>query len=595
MMNKIKEYFSNIGYASKIIFAASRKYFIWKLLLSLVSSVLPYLPLFLWRELINALVEVTSGDINPFLNKIWRIAALYCAAVLVQKMIDTVSDYVSFKYNDDINYYLDNVMIDKVSSIDLAFFDSSDLNDKMKNSKSLIYSTKNMVTFVFDMFQKAIRLAISFSLMMTFSIWLIPVAIVLCIPSVISDKFVNNLDYQFEKEHAKSHRKLEYYKSLFFEGARSEVRLYHLSDYFSNLYQSVWSYWDKAIHSKNIKVCLVNLMSLILLTVNEVIVYIISIAKLIAGKMEVGDVAYYVSLLSQFRSDFTSLCYRINMFGRNFDELNDVRSFVEMKPLLEKGGSKTPSKNPKIEFLNVSFRYPNTENDVLSHCSFVIDSGEVVGLVGLNGSGKSTIVKLLCRFYDPTEGQILLDGIDNREYDIVKLRALFGVLFQDYVKYSFSLRENVALSDLSRINDCNAVIKACDESCVSDFVKGWDNGIDENLTRRFDEQGKELSGGQWQRVSLARAFFRNAAVILLDEPSAALDPVAEHQIFEDFAKISKNKSALLISHRLSSITLCDRILVLSDGHIIEQGSHKELMSQNGEYARLFNLQASKYK
>lgn len=593
-MHKIKEYFKNIGYASKIIFAASKKYFILKLLLSLFSSVLPYLPLFLWRELINALMESIGGNAEPLLQKIWLLAVLYCAVMLIQKLLDTISDFVSFKYNDAINYYLDNLMIDKVSAIDLAFFDSSDLNDKLNNSWSLIYSTKLMVTFVFDMLQRAIRLVISFSLMLTLSLWLIPVVILLCIPSVIGDKKINDIDYRFEKEYAKSRRKLEYYKNLFFEGTRSETRLYHLSDYFSSLYQSTWKYLEDAIHAKSIKVCLINIVSLILLTVNEIIVYILSIANLIAGKIEVGDVAYYVSLLTQFRGDFTSLCYRVNMFGKNSKELNDVRSFVEIKPLLEKSGTKTPSKNPRIEFKNVSFRYPNAENDVLSHCSFMINPGEVVGLVGLNGSGKSTIVKLLCRFYDPTDGQILIDGIDNKEFDIVKLRALFGVLFQDFVTYSFSLRENVALSDLSRISESEAIKKACDDSNASDFVNGWENGIDEVLTRRFDKQGKELSGGQWQRVSLARAFFRNAPVILLDEPSAALDPIAEHQIFEDFANISQNKSAVLISHRLSSITLSDKILVLEDGHIIEQGSHKDLLEQNGRYAHLFNLQASKY-
>ena len=578
-MNKIKEYFVNIGYASKIIFAASSKYFVLKFLLSLAISILPYLPIFLWRELINALVEAIGGDIKPFLQRIWVLAALYCAVMLVQKLLDTLSDFVTFKYNDAIDYYLDNKMIDKVSSIDLAFFDSSDLNDKLNNSWSLIYSTKLMVTFVFDMFQKAIRLIIPLSLMVTFAPWLIPVILVLCIPSIIGDKRINGMDY----------------KDLFFEGARSEVRLYHLSDYFSFLYRTKWNYWDKAVHSKNIKVCLINMVSLVLLTINEVIVYILSIAKLIAGKIEVGDVAYYISLLAQFRSDFTSLCYRINMFGKNSKELNDVRSFVEMKPLLEKGGTRVPSKNPKIEFKDVSFYYPNAENAVLSHCSFVINPGEIVGLVGLNGSGKSTIVKLLCRFYDPCDGQILIDGIDNKDYDIVKLRALFGVLFQDYVRYSFSLRENIALSDLTRIDDDKAIKQACDESNTSDFVNNWDNGIDENLTRRFDGRGKELSGGQWQRISLARAFFRNAPIILLDEPSAALDPIAEHQIFRDFSNLSKNKSALLISHRLSSITLADRILVLENGQIIEEGSHQELIKMNGRYAYLFDLQAKKYR
>lgn len=592
-MNKIKEYFTNVGYASKIIWAASKKYFILKFILSLISSVLPYLPLFLWRELINALVEAIGGNAEPLVQKIWWLTMLYCAVMLVEKLLDTVSDLVSFKYNDSINYYLDNAMIDKVSAIDLAFFDSSDLNDKLDNAWDLMYSTKNMVSFVFDMLQRTIRLIISFSLVLTLSLWLVPAVIILCIPSVIGDRKVNDMNYRFEKDYTKSHRKLEYYKDLFFEGACSEVRLYHLRDYFSSLYTGIWELCDKAVHAKNIRVCLINIASLILLTANEVIVYILSVVKLIAGEIAVGDVAYYVSLLTQFRQDFTSLCYRINMFRKNTKELNDVRSFVEMEPLLEHGGTMVPAGNPRIEFKDVSFRYPQGDHDVLSHCSFTIEPGEIVGLVGRNGCGKSTIVKLLCRFYDPSGGEILIDGVSNKEYDIVKLRELFGVLFQDYVRYSFSLRENVALSKLEKRN-CDAdILQACDQSRI-DFMKDWKNGIDENLTRRFDRNGKKLSGGQWQRISLARAFFRDAPIILLDEPSASLDPVAEHQIFEDFSKISENKSAVLISHRLSSITLADRILVLEDGHIIEQGSHAELLRLGGRYAHLFNLQANKY-
>lgn len=592
-MNKIKEYFANIVYASKIIWAASRKYFIFKFMLSLISSVLPYFPLLLWRELINALVEAIGGNAEPLEQKIWWLTILYCAVMLVEKLLDTISNFVSFKYNDSINYYLDNMMIDKVSNIDLAFFDSSDLNDKLDNAWDLMYSTKSMVSFVFDMLQKTIRLIISFSLMLSLSLWLVPVVIILCIPSIIGDKKINDLNYRFKKDHTKSHRKLEYYKNLFFEGSYSEVRLYHLRGYFSSLYANMWEFWDKAVHAKNISVCLLNVVSLILLTINEVIVYILSVIKLIAAEISVGDVAYYVSLLTQFRQDFTSLCYRINMFSKNTKELNDVRSFVEMKPLLEHGGTIVPTGTPRIEFKDVSFRYPNGDHDVLSHCSFTIEPGEIVGLVGLNGCGKSTIVKLLCRFYDPSSGEILIDGVSNKEYNIVKLRELFGVLFQDYVRYSFSLRENVALSKLDK-KDCDAdILRACKQSCIN-FTDDWENGIDENLTRRFDRNGKNLSGGQWQRISLARAFFRDAPIILLDEPSASLDPVAEHQIFEDFSKISEKKSAVLISHRMSSITLADKILVLEDGHIIEQGSHDELLHLNGRYAYLFNLQASKY-
>lgn len=453
---------------------------------------------------------------------------------------------------------------------------------------------KNMVTFVFDIIQNAVRLCISFSLMLSLSHWLIPVVILMCIPSVIGNKKANDIEYRFKKDIEKPRRKLEYYKSLFFESSRQEIRLYNLKDYFRLLYENVWKQWNKGNFAVSIKKGIINTFALIVLAINEIIVYGLAVSKLIVGEIAVGDVAYYISILSQFRSDFSSLCDRITMFERNSKEISDVREFVEMKPNLEKSGTKIPSQHPRIEFRNVSFKYPYSETYVLKDCSFVIECGQTIGLVGLNGSGKSTIVKLLCRFYDPTDGQILIDGTDNREYDIAALRKCFGVMFQDFVRYSFSLRENVALSDISASRDDDRIKKACISGRVTDFIGDWENGIDENLTRRFDSKGKELSGGQWQRICLARTFFRNAPIILLDEPSASLDPIAEHEIFKDFAAISKDKSAVLISHRLSSITLADKIFVLSGGYIIEQGTHDELLRQSGEYARLFNLQASKY-
>ena len=594
MKTAIKQYFANFAYAVKIIYSASKKYFILKTVVSVIASLLPYAPMLLWRELIDSLTRLGVEGTERIVKTIWWLVVWYCLITLIEQLLQTVSNYIVFKYEDEINYYLDNVMVDRVSAVDLGFFDCSDLKDQVNNSWNLIYSTKQMVTFVFDMIQGFIRLIVSFVLLQALSFWMIPIAIILCIPSIVWNNKVEKNDYTFEKTHAKTQRKLGYYKDLFFGMERQEIRLYQLKDYFVSLYDQVWRRWNIAFLKKERTKSIWGMCSAVIVTLNELIVYVISILKLMSGIISVGDVTYYISLVAQFKNDFNTIAYRINSFKRNASELKDVRDFLEMEPLLEKSGQLIPSKSPTIEFKDVSFHYPNSDHDVLAHCSFKIQFGETVGLVGLNGSGKSTVVKLLCRFYDPTSGQILIDGIDNKEYDIVKLRELFGVLFQDYVKYSFSLRENVALSDISRISDTEAIYRACVESKVDDYIGEWEKGIDENLTRRSDQDGKELSGGQWQRISLARAFFRDAPIILLDEPSSALDPVAEHVIFEDFAKISRNKSAVLISHRLSSITLCDRILVLEDGHIIEQGTHNELLKKDGRYAHLFNLQASKY-
>ena len=231
---------------------------------------------------------------------------------------------------------------------------------------------------------------------------------------------------------------------------------------------------------------------------------------------------------------------------------------------------------------------------MLKKCSFTIEPHEKIGLIGLNGAGKSTIIKLMFRFYDPEEGCIKLDGVDLKEYDIYAVRKVFGVLFQDYVTYCLPLREIIALSDFDeRFND-EKLKKACDISGASEVIKDWENGYDSVLGRYYADNGKDLSGGQWQLVGLARAYFKDSEYMILDEPSAALDPISEDRIFEQLYHLSEGKSSVTISHRLSNTTLADKILVIGDGHIIEQGSHFELLKQNGKYAELFNLQASKY-
>lgn len=593
-METFKVNFRNFIYSSKIIYAASKKYFILNAVFSLLNAIIVYIPLLFWRQLINAIITAFEGNFDKSLKQVCFITVCYCAVVLIKQCFDVASQFIIYKYNDAIEYYLDNVMIDKISSIDLAFFDSSELQDKLNNSWMLIYSTKKMVSFVFDIIQHIFRLTISAILLINLNYWILPMILLLCIPSIIGDKKISDIEYKFEKKNVNLIRKREYYKSVFFDSSRQEIRLYDLTNYFTSMYECVWKQWDKIIHANNIKICVINIISLLMLVINEVIIYFMALMKLVAGQILVGDVAYYVSVSAQFRMDFSNFCSRINDFIKSAKELKDARDFVEMKPLIEHGGKLEPTPNPIIEFKNVYFKYPNSNEYVLRDCSFIINPGEIVGLVGLNGSGKSTIIKLLCRFYDPTDGLILIDGIDSKEYDIVKLRELFGVLFQDYVRYSFSLRENIALSDLTKMDNERSIFEACIASKVYDYIADWEKGIDENLTRRFDPEGKELSGGQWQRIALARVFLRNAPIVLLDEPSSALDPVAEHEVFENFAKVAQNRSAVLISHRLSSIALCGKILVLKNGNIVEQGSHSELMSLGGEYSKLFELQSSKY-
>lgn len=597
MFKTIKKYVSDIGYSFRVVFDASKSLFIAKMILTFVEALFPYIPLFFWRQLINLLTNYISSPekIVNLLRIIWIFAAIYCLMLLLEKAISAASTFVAYKYDDAINYYLDTLMIRKVSGMDLELYDSSSLREVVSNSWQLLSSMQNMTGLIFRLLMLAIRFVMSALLVMELEWWLILLVLLCSIPVIVQDRRKNQIEYDFSRQNICSKRKMEYYKDLFFEDTRQELWLYGLTDHFIKKYTRLWHEFEHAIHKKDVREMRMKLVSLFFITVPEFAMYAVSIRKLVSRKMAVGDISYYVSLLSQFRSDFSALCFCLNQLKITSVKLNDIRAFLEIKTLAEKNGSRIPDPKNTIEFQNVSFHYPGSEKDIIKNCSFKISSDETVGLVGLNGSGKSTIVKLLCRFYDPTEGRILMNGVDLKDYDITALRKMFGVLFQDYVRYSFTLRENIALSDIENIGNDEKIIEACRFSRSTDFMDGWEEGIDEELTHRFEEHGKELSGGQWQRVSLARTYFKNAPIIILDEPSAALDPVAENEIFQDFQRISKDKSAVLITHRLSSIRPVDKILVLENGRIIEQGSHAELMDARGRYAYLFHLQAEKYE
>jgi ABC-type multidrug transport system fused ATPase/permease subunit len=247
-----------------------------------------------------------------------------------------------------------------------------------------------------------------------------------------------------------------------------------------------------------------------------------------------------------------------------------------------------------IEFKNVSFKYPNTERFVIKNVSFTIKPGETIVLVGLNGAGKTTLIKLLTRLYDPTEGQILLDGHDIREYDVGQLYNMFGIIFQDFGKYAVTAKENIAFGEFSKEINEQRIIDSAVASDSSEFIEKLPLGYDTPLMRIFEDSGIELSGGQWQKLSIARAFYSESDILILDEPTAALDPMAEQDIFNRFDQLRADKTSIFVSHRLSSATMADRILVLEYGELIEQGSHRQLMDAKGKYYTLFSTQAKRY-
>jgi len=594
-MNRIKEFFSgiarNIWFGMKSCFLASKKYFSLKCLILLFTVAAPLFNIWLWKEVING---ITANSATPK-NNILVCLALYLSLNLLTYLVGRFDAYVSGRYNDELTFYIESVMIGKTSRMDLSFFDSASMGDKVRHTRSNFEIMDRMVWLIFNIITAVVNIIAAFVIVAGYNIWIGAATLVLLVPYMLYNKKRTEKRLKMEKEQIRDNRKKDYYTNAFFDNnIQFEVKLNGIGAHFISRYKDIWKKLYKINKGEDIRH---NIISTFMHTFNmagELLMLAVSIIDVTQGKIGIGDLQYNLSMVSRLGGQASGLVNYVNELLINNTRLIELREFVDMEPEIEKSGRLLPSANPRIEFRGVSFRYPNSEQYVLKNCSFAIEPREKVGLIGINGSGKSTIVKLIFRFYDPERGQITLDGVDLKEYDVYAVRKIFGVLFQDYVTYCLPLREIVALSDFGGRFDDEKLEKAGDISGVNDIVKDWEQGYDSILGRYYADKGKDLSGGQWQLVGLARAYFKESEYMILDEPSASLDPISEDRIFEQLYRLGEGKSSITISHRLSNTTLADKILVIDDGHIIEQGSHIELLKQNGKYAHLFNLQASKY-
>lgn len=590
--NKIQEFFKglfkNVWFGIKTSFSASKFYFSMKLLILLSTTAIPLLNIWLWKEILNSIVAQE-------VKTVFICLAVYLCLKLTAYLLDQFDQYINNRYSDELQFYIETVMMEKTSHMDLSFFDSANMGDKVRHARSNFGIMTDMTWLVFDILSCTVNVIATLIIVSKYKWWLGIVTLLFLIPFFLYNKWYTERRLQMEKDQIRDNRKKDYYNRVFFDNnVQFEIKLNNISEYFISRHKEMW---QKLYHINKKEDIKHNIRNIIIMLINvsaEALVLALSVTDVIDKKIGIGDLQYNLSMVSRLRSEAQSLMSNVTRFLNNNTRLIELQEFMAIEPQTEKSGTKIPSNNPKIEFRNVSFRYPNSKQYVLKDCSFTIEPHEKVGLIGLNGAGKSTIIKLMFRFYDPEEGIILLDGVDLKEYNVYAVRKVFGVLFQDFVTYCLPLREIIALSDFENRFDDAKLRKACDISGASEVIKDWEQGFDSVLGRYYADNGKDLSGGQWQLVGLARAYFKDSEYMILDEPSAALDPISEDRIFEQLYHLSEGKSSVTISHRLSNTTLADKILVIDDGHIIEQGSHFDLLKLGGEYAHLFNLQASKY-
>lgn len=488
----------------------------------------------------------------------------------------------------------------KAKEVDLASFDKPEFYEKLENaSREAGGRPIQVLNANFSIISTIISM-ISFIII----IWNVnPIAplivIAMSIPSAIINFVYRRKNFSYMRHRSKDRRQLTYYSDLLTDkDLVKEVRIFGLSDLFIGRYKNVFDKYFKGLKKLFVNEGVWHIILTFVTLSAKCFLFLLIARGLAEGKYQIGDYSLYTGALESISSGIGTLISTSATIYEGTLFIDNLIMFMNEKKTIKPSVSAPRHVNHhtghKIEFKNVSFRYPGTQKDVLKDVNITLEPGDTAVLVGLNGAGKTTLIKLLTRLYDPTEGAIFLDGFDIKEYDVEDLYSMYGTIFQDFGKYAVTVSENISFGDIHKETDAEAIRRSAIQSSADGFIENLPDKYNTPLMRYFESNGIELSIGQWQKLSIARAFYSDSDVLILDEPTASLDAIAEQEVFNQFDNLRKDKTTIFVSHRLSSATVANKIFVLSDGKIIEQGNHSELMKAKGEYYRLFSTQAKRY-
>lgn len=560
-----------------------------------IRYAIPLVNVWLWKLIIDELTAIYFHGSEG--NIIWAYLGIYLLLQVTISVLTKINSIIFEIINRKATRRLDTGIMQKMAEVDTAFFDNPANSDKLTAAQtSETYITSNMC-WVVDTIIRIIAFISGLIIFLSYNPLLGLIYIATFIPGAILSYRHRKKTDEWSLDNIPKTREKNYYKSLLTGGnTAKDLRLYNLADYFKSKYNELWKKIREEREKLFVKGIVISFLTSLLTYIGIVIIMLLSVHWVLLGTMAIGTLALYIGLAESSGENFKQI---IEDFACQVEidvpRVINYLDFLQYKNEIIDDGTEKISGCPEIEFKNVYFRYPGNEEYTIKNLNLKIESGKKIALIGVNGAGKTTLVKLLLRFYEPESGEILIGGKSIRSYPTGELGRMFGVCFQDVQKYSLSLRENIAISDIDRQWDDDAVMSAAKASGADGVIKTASDGLNTKMTRMFENDGLELSGGQWQRLALARAFFRQAQFIILDEPSSALDPEAEDYIFSSFRELCRDKGGILISHRLSSIIMVDEIVLLDKGSVTESGTHDELMKRNGKYAQMYRLQADKYK
>lgn len=604
----------------QLVWGASRPLTFLLALSTVLAGFIPAIQAYTAKLLINAVVKaiflhaqhlpdrvhlnipILWGDIRfPVLSAMGVIvvlALIQFAIAAVSALLSTLSNISQQLLQERISMSVQLLIIERAATLDLSFFENPKSYDTLQQAQREATSRPvQMVSQTFGLVRTLITFFSMIALLVGLSPWLALAALLSPVPSFISNARYSWWGYAIARRNSPVRRKMTYLTTLLTTDTYAkEVKILTLGRFFIERFRGLaQQYYDdqKGIVSRRY---LAGYAWSTLTTIASSGTYLYVAAQAVNGRLTLGDLTLYTQVANSVQSSFQSLLTGLSSMYENNLYLTSLFDLLKEEPRITAPAHPVPVPTPlrgEIEFQHVSFSYEGTDRAILRDVSFTIRPGETVALVGRNGAGKTTLIKLLTRLYDPTEGRILIDGHDIRDFDPAELRQQIAIMLQDYATYQFTARENIGLGRHEELENMPAIEEAAGQSGATEVVEKLPQRFETMLGKWFDE-GVNLSGGEWQKVALARAFMRDAPILILDEPTAALDAQAEFDLFGRLRRLTSGHTALYISHRFSTVRMADRILMLQEGELIEQGTHEQLMALGGQYAHLFTLQAAAY-
>ena len=605
---KVKGFFSRLFYIFSLVWQSAPLILIAMMLLCALDGILPVIGAYISSYLLNGIADLITDKSLGILSEsaleamrpLIFLFILNMVYLFLKRVLNKVSTMVTGIAGELVVNHIKLLLIGKAKTLDTRSFDDPAFYEKLENANreanmrpiSILNATFSLIS--------AIISAVSFVAVLASLSPIAPIIImVAAMPSALVSLLYRNKNFRYIRFHSKERRQMQYYSSLMVNKDRvQEIKILGLADTFTDKYKAAFAKYYKGLKSLIIKEGITQIGVGFITTVVNSLLFIYIAYSVIYGDGKVGDYSLYSGALTSITSYVaTLLTSTVTIYEGTLFIDNMIEFMKEKREIISTLDSPAiPMRNVahKIEFKNVSFKYPGMENYVLRNVNLTFEDSDSVVLVGLNGAGKSTLIKLLTRLYDPTEGAIYLDGRDLREYDVEALYDIFGIIFQDFGRYAETVGENIRFGDVDREYDGSALSTAATRSGAAAFITELPEGYETPLTRMFEDTGRELSVGQWQKLSVARAFYKDSEILILDEPTAALDPLAEQEVFNQFSRLSEGKIAVFVSHKLSSAVTASKIVVIDGGTVAEVGTHDELMALGGRYYELFSTQARRY-